>query len=94
MIKQLTTTPALLIGIFLLSEGCSLHPNLLKEALQQREEAYIRVAKAITKYCTVTTETLNARDACIVDRRLSLEREHAVPALTIPAFPRSSAMRK
>lgn len=77
MIKGLTTTPALLISIFLLSEGCSLHPNdnLLKEALQEREEAYIRVAKAITNYCTVTTETLNARDACIVERRLSLERE-------------------
>lgn len=43
----------------------------IKEALQEREAAYIRLAKAITSYCSVSTDTLEARQACIMERRLS-----------------------
>jgi hypothetical protein len=55
--------------------GCASYSSqdaVIKEALQEREEAYIRLAKAITSYCSVSTETLDARQACIVERRLSV----------------------
>jgi hypothetical protein len=54
--------------------GCASYTSQeaeIKEALQEREAAYIRLAKAITSYCSVNTETIDARQACIVERRLS-----------------------
>lgn len=45
---------------------------VVREALQEREAAYVRVAKAITHYCSVSTDTLDSRQACILERRLSL----------------------
>ena len=64
----------------------------VKEALQQKEAAYIRLAKAITSYCTTNTETLDARDACIVEQRLlTLEPGNARP--TLPTGVLSSELR-
>lgn len=54
--------------------GCAFYNSQdaeIKEALQEREAASIRLAKAITSYCSVSTDTLDARQACIVERRLS-----------------------
>jgi hypothetical protein len=54
--------------------GCAsynLQDAEIKEALQEREAAYLRLAKAITSYCSVSTDTLEARQACIMERRLS-----------------------
>lgn len=93
MTRHIVTIFAI-ICLCLLSGGCAHHPEemLLEEAFQEREAAKVRLAKAITHYCSVTTETLNSRDACIVDRHLaSLENNHVVPALKILTTPRSSA---
>lgn len=89
-----TVTAFAIFSICVLSGGCAHHPEemLLEEAFQEREAAQIQLAKAITRYCSVTTETINSRDACIVDRHLaSLENNQVVPALKILTTPRSSA---
>ena len=55
--------------------GCVTYSSqdaMISEALQEREAAYIRLAKAITAYCSVSTETIDARQACIMERRLSV----------------------
>ena len=95
MTKHTVTTFAIL-SLCVLSGGCIHHPEemLVKEALQEREAAQVRLAKAITRYCSVTTETINSRDACIVEQHLaSLENNQVVPALKILRAPRSSAMQ-
>jgi hypothetical protein len=64
-----------LLFFSLILGGCASYSSQdagVKAALQEREDAYIRLAKAITAYCSVSTETLDARHACIVERRLSL----------------------
>jgi hypothetical protein len=91
-----TATIFAIISLCALSGGCIHHLDemLVEEALQERDAAQVRLAKAITHYCSVTTETINSRDACIVDRHLaSLENNQVVPALKILRTPRSSAIQ-
>ena len=45
---------------------------ILEQAVLEREAAYVRVAKAITHYCSVTHHTLDSRQACILEHRLPL----------------------
>lgn len=95
MTKHTVTTFAI-FSLCVLSGGCIHHPDkmLVEEALQERDAAQVRLAKAITHYCSVTTETINSRDACILDQHLaSLENNQVVPALKILRAPRSSAMQ-
>jgi hypothetical protein len=57
--------------------GCTSYNSenvVIREALQEKEAAYIRLAKAITSYCSVSTDTLDARQTCILERRLAVER--------------------
>ena len=91
-----TVTIFAIFCLCVLSGGCIHHPDemLVEEALQERDAAQVRLAKAITHYCSVTTETINSRDTCILDRHLaSLENNHVVPALKILRTPRTSAMQ-
>lgn len=91
-----TVTIFAIFSLCVLSGGCIHHPDemLVEEALQERDAAQLRLAKAITHYCSVTTETINSRDACIVDRHLaSLENNQVIPALKILRAPRTSAMQ-
>ena len=69
----------LLLGNLLVScilGGCASYGSeetAVRQALQEKEAAYIRLAKAITSYCSVTTQTMDARQSCIVERRLNTE---------------------
>ena len=82
----------LLLASFILG-GCASYNSQeaeIKEALQEREAAYIRLAKAITSYCSVSTETIDARQACIVKRRLSpSDNDQRI----LPTGPSSSRLR-
>jgi hypothetical protein len=72
MIKR---TVAMAIVSMPLLSGCAAYISddaFLTQALQEREAAYTRLAKAITRYCTVTTDTLEARHACISEQHLLL----------------------
>lgn len=75
--------------------GCASYSSedaVIKEALQEREAAYIRLAKAITSYCSASTETLDARQACIMERRLSVPQpENGLQIL--PTGPSTSRFR-
>lgn len=66
----------LIFGILI--GGCAASHSedvLVKGALLEKEAASIRLAKAITRYCTVRTDTVDSRHACIVEQRLlSLQR--------------------
>jgi hypothetical protein len=66
----------IVITLFLLmAGGCATpHPDnaFLEKAREEAAAAEIRLAKAITRYCSVTSDTVDARYACIVDRRLSI----------------------
>jgi hypothetical protein len=56
--------------------GCASYGSddvVIREALQERDAAYIRLAKAITTYCSASTETVDARQTCILERRLAVE---------------------
>jgi hypothetical protein len=77
--------------------GCasySAEDAALKEAWQEKETAYIRLAKAITSYCSVTNETMDARHACILERRLSVlspeSGQQALPNALSPSYLRSA----
>lgn len=77
---------------FLLVGCASSQPDdaFVKAALQEREEAYARLAKAIMHFCSVSTDTLDSRQACILERRLSLPQfEQPQLVFTNPAPPRS-----
>jgi len=66
--------PLIVMMMGMLLSGCgALHAEeaLVKEAQHQREAAYVRLAKAITRYCAVSTHTIESRDACILKQRLS-----------------------
>ena len=68
---------ATLLVVTCILGGCASHNSedaAIREALQEKQAAYIRLAKAITSYCAVSTDTLDARQACIVERRLAVER--------------------
>ena len=75
--------------------GCasfSSEDAVVREALQEKEAAYIRLAKAITSYCSASTETIDARHACIVEQRLAAERPENVQRI-VPTFPATSQLR-
>jgi hypothetical protein len=66
---------AALIILACLSGGCAADHSTQRqvaEALQQKEEASIRLAKAITSYCSAHTDRLDARHTCIAEQRLLL----------------------
>jgi hypothetical protein len=65
----------------------------IKEALQERDAAYIRLARAITSYCSVSTDTLEARQACILERRLSQSDTDQRILLTEPSTSRLRSSR-
>ena len=68
-------------------DGCTPRPmdeTLLQEALAERAVASVRLAKAITRLCSVSTETLTERDACILDRRLALSQQEPAESMGIP----------
>lgn len=94
MIKQ---TAAMLAILSFLTGGCAAYHSddaFVREALQEREAAYMRVAKAITHYCSVSTETLDSKQACILERQLSLlQVKQTQPVLNTPAAPDSSTIR-
>ena len=77
-------------------DGCTPRPvdeALLQEALAERAVASVRLAKAITRLCSVSTETLTERDACILDRRLALsQKEPAESTGILPAPSTGSGM--
>lgn len=57
--------------------GCAekgYHDALVREALQEREAAYTRLAKAITTYCSARNESVETRQNCILEKRLELFR--------------------
>ena len=72
--------------------GCASHSSedaAVRQALQEKEAAYMRLAKAITSYCSVSTGTLDARQACILERRLAVERPDTDQQI-VPTVPSSS----
>jgi hypothetical protein len=88
-----TRDAAKLLLASLILGGCAsynLQEAEIKEALRERNAAYIRLAKAITSYCSVSTETIDARQACIVERRLSqLDNDQRI----LPTGPPTSPLR-
>lgn len=75
--------------------GCATyqpHEAIVREAVHERDEAYARLAKAITHYCTVSTDTLSSRQACMVEQHLSsLRIEQLQLAIKTPRYPPSPA---
>jgi hypothetical protein len=72
---MITRTTCILAVLSSLMGGCASYQSddaIVRDALLEREAAYVRVAKAITHYCSVTTDTLDSKQACILERRLSL----------------------
>ena len=63
----------------------------MREALRAKDAAYVRLAKAITSYCSVVTDTIDAKEACIFERRLAAEGLDARE--TLQAVPPASHLR-
>jgi hypothetical protein len=88
-----TSNAAKLLLASLLLGGCASHNSQeveIKEALKEKEAAYIRLAKAITSYCSVSTDTIDARQACILERRLSQSDNYQ---RILPTGPSTSRLR-
>ena len=89
MIKRRIRKPVVAAFIILtcLSGGCAIDHSTQKqvaEALKQREEASIRLAKAITNLCSARHASLDARQTCIVEQRLMLlPKEELPPSLPL-----------
>lgn len=47
--------------------------NLIEHAWQEREAAFAQVTHAIAEYCTITSESLAARQRCIIGKRRELD---------------------
>ena len=70
-----------------LSGGCAVDHSTQRqvaEALQQKDEASIRLAKAITNFCSAHHASPDARQACIVEQRLILLPKEEPPASLSP----------
>ncbi len=68
------TVVTLAICSALSAGGCAAHHSedvLIAEASKEREMSSVRLAKAITRYCSVITETLASRQACIIEQQLA-----------------------
>lgn len=93
--RLLRSTLAIVMGC--ISAGCTAQradDAFLKEALDERAAASARLAKAITHYCALTNDRLRDRDACILDRRLSVLRlEQTGPDLDLSPPPTQPASR-
>ena len=63
----------------------------MRKALQEKDAAYVRLAKAITSYCSMVTDTIDAKQACIFERRLAAEGLDARE--TLQAVPPVSHLR-
>ena len=75
--------------------GCASYSSeetVVRQALQEKDAAYVRLAKAITSYCSASTETLDARQSCIVERRLTAERPESNQQL-VPTVPSGTHFR-
>jgi len=61
----------------------------VRRALQERDAAYVRLANAIARYCSVDNESLENSQSCILERLTALRSEQArnVPALTSLSTP-------
>jgi len=66
----------MLVILSSLMAGCASSSDdaIVKQAVLERDTAYVRVAKAITHYCSVTHDTLDSRQACILEHRLPLRQ--------------------
>ena len=74
--------------------GCASYTEdaAVRQAVQEKETAYIRLAKAITSYCSASTVTMDARHACMVERRLAADHpENSQPI--VPTIPSSADLR-
>lgn len=83
----------LLVGCIL--GGCASYRSqdaVVTQALQEKEAAYVRLAKAITSYCSVSTQTMDARQSCIVERRLAARQSENGSAM-VPTVPSASQLR-
>lgn len=71
-LQKLFPRKAAVIVLLLVTAGCvssrADDGSALKEAQAARAAAVSRFAKAVTRFCSVTTETLIARDACLRDQ--------------------------
>ena len=70
-----------------LSGGCAVDHSTQRqvaEALQQKDEASIRLAKAITNFCSAHHASPDARQACIVEQRLMLLPKEEPPISLSP----------
>ena len=75
--------------------GCATYSSedaVVRQALQEKDAAYVRLAKAITSYCSLSTETLDARQTCILERRRAAEQPENAQQI-VPTFPRASHLR-
>ena len=75
--------------------GCASYSSenvLVGQALQERDAAYVRLAKAITSYCSASTETVDARQTCIFERRLAAEQPQDIERM-VPSVPLASHLR-
>lgn len=59
---------------------------LLRDAFQEREAAYARLAQAMTAYCAVRHPSLEARQTCVVDKRLELLHIRQLNEETVARF--------
>jgi len=85
-------------GLLLLScilGGCASYSSedvVVGQALQERDAAYVRLARAITSYCSVSTETMDARQTCILERRFAAEHQADAQRM-VPTVPSGSELR-
>lgn len=76
-------TGAVLVMMGLFLGGCAgpfYTDASLRDALREREAASARLFKALARYCSLTSQSLEARQQCIVEHRL-------LPFHTKPDFP-------
>src|SRR5881397_3893241 len=73
MLKQVLS--ALLVAGSLWGCSASVQDTVLvREAWEERESGYARVARAISTYCAASNESPEARQRCVLERRLELVR--------------------
>lgn len=73
--------------------GCARHADdaLLTDAQEERAAASMRLAKAVARYCAVSTDSLRARDTCMTERLSFLYFEQAASVHVPLGVPHSTA---
>lgn len=92
MNRQTLGTLLLVSGIL---GGCTSYSSedaVVRQALQDKDAAYIRLAKAITSYCSVRTETIDARQTCILERRFAATQPENAQRI-VPSVPPAPQLR-